>query len=679
MLDQDVINLAKAIRQHETGNRAVKGASGEMASRYQYMPGTWKSTAAKYLGNANAPLTLENENKATYLKILDWKKAGYNPAQIASMWNSGSPKWEGKVGINKAGVKYDVPNYVNSVYSLYKKNKEESIKAQQPKISSTQQADIDTAKQYNAPFTPETGGSIIKETAKAAGNLPTSIWNFAKGVVNFLNPYKAGQKIGEAAMSAISADKEGVSVIDTIKELPQAAYETLFPEGIRAGMEGAAGTVVNTILKNKNLREASDKRLQEAQRIITSDPFAQTAPLVLGAEALKGKVVNDAISKTGQKIIEPIKKTAEAGKELANKTTSYAVGQATALKPETISEIINKPEQFSKPAMEQVNRGSISSKVWENIEAIINEKSETGKSYEVFRKSPEKVTIPTSAIYKILDDNGIKLKDGQIQVTAETKPMSNADISGLQSVLDTYLIPKEATIMGQRVAPASQIVLTSNAFLNLRESLSNLAKYDAAKTSTSAYLAREIRSTIDTFGKDQIKGLKDADASYSELSKEYKAIQKEYLTKDIATGEIKFKDGAILRIVNATNKGRESVLARLENISPGISKEIHILKAIKDIEAAGGNKVGAYLRVVPTGIGYLGGGLLGAVITSILSSPSVVVPLLRMFGESVKIKTEVIDTIIKKLESGKKLTESEQEIFYDMLKFAAIFSRQENE
>jgi len=39
-------------------------------------------------------LTLENENKATYLKIKDWKSQGYNPAQIASMWNSGSPEWE---------------------------------------------------------------------------------------------------------------------------------------------------------------------------------------------------------------------------------------------------------------------------------------------------------------------------------------------------------------------------------------------------------------------------------------------------------------------------------------------------------------------------------------------------------------------------------------------------------
>ena len=91
-LDADVVLLAKAIRQHESGNRAVlpgEGAEVGGASRYQYTHGTWKEVAKKYLKDANAPMTLENENRATYLRILDWKKKGYNPAQIASMWNAG--------------------------------------------------------------------------------------------------------------------------------------------------------------------------------------------------------------------------------------------------------------------------------------------------------------------------------------------------------------------------------------------------------------------------------------------------------------------------------------------------------------------------------------------------------------------------------------------------------------
>lgn len=134
-MDQDVINLAKAIRQAESGNRAVLPAEGSKlggASRYQYTHDTWKGVASKYLGNPNAPITLENENKATYLRIKDWKDKGYNPAQIASMHNAGEGRpdaykqnWR---GTNKYGVKYDTPAYVNKVYSLYKQQKGEQAK-----------------------------------------------------------------------------------------------------------------------------------------------------------------------------------------------------------------------------------------------------------------------------------------------------------------------------------------------------------------------------------------------------------------------------------------------------------------------------------------------------------------------------------------------------------------------
>lgn len=122
-LDQDAKNLAEAIRQVETGNRPVKGASGELASRYQFMPGTWRAEAKRILGDENAPLTLENENRVAYTRIKEWKDKGFSPAQIASMWNSGKPDWEGRVGVNKAGVKYDVPAYVAKVGSEYEKLK----------------------------------------------------------------------------------------------------------------------------------------------------------------------------------------------------------------------------------------------------------------------------------------------------------------------------------------------------------------------------------------------------------------------------------------------------------------------------------------------------------------------------------------------------------------------------
>ncbi len=130
-LDQDVINLAKAIRAKESGgNFNARGASGEYGA-YQYMPDTWKGGAQKYLGDANAQLTPENQNKVAYSQIKEWKDQGYNPGQIASMWNSGKPDPTGNVGVNSKGVAYDTPAYVNGVYNEYQKVKQSQPQPQQ--------------------------------------------------------------------------------------------------------------------------------------------------------------------------------------------------------------------------------------------------------------------------------------------------------------------------------------------------------------------------------------------------------------------------------------------------------------------------------------------------------------------------------------------------------------------
>ena len=133
-LDQDVVNLAKAIRQVESGNRAVTPREGSQlggASRYQYTHDTWRGVAAKYLGDENAPLSLENENKATYMRIKDWKDQGYNPGQIASMWNAGEGKpnahLENWRGVNQYGVEYDTPGYAKKVAEAYQQIKKNAM------------------------------------------------------------------------------------------------------------------------------------------------------------------------------------------------------------------------------------------------------------------------------------------------------------------------------------------------------------------------------------------------------------------------------------------------------------------------------------------------------------------------------------------------------------------------
>lgn len=130
-LDPNVVNLAKAIRQTESkGDFNAQGASGEWGA-YQYTKGTWdEDNRAFGLNYEYGKATPEQQNEIAYKKLKKLKEQGYNPGQIASIWNSGKPNWEGNVGVNKHGVRYDTPAYVDSVYKTYQQYKAGNQNAQ---------------------------------------------------------------------------------------------------------------------------------------------------------------------------------------------------------------------------------------------------------------------------------------------------------------------------------------------------------------------------------------------------------------------------------------------------------------------------------------------------------------------------------------------------------------------
>ena len=136
-LDQSVVNLAKSIRQTESGGDfSAKGKSGEFGG-YQYTPDTWKASATKY--GIKVPLeqaTPEQQNAVTYNRIKAWKDKGHDVTEIASMWNAGEgePKaYTGKFsngtsskGVNKYGVEFDVPSYAKKISDSYLSLKQQS-------------------------------------------------------------------------------------------------------------------------------------------------------------------------------------------------------------------------------------------------------------------------------------------------------------------------------------------------------------------------------------------------------------------------------------------------------------------------------------------------------------------------------------------------------------------------
>jgi len=638
MLDQDIVNLAKAIRQQETGNRPISGDSGELASRYQYMPSTWKSTAAKYLGDANAPLTLENENKATYLKIKDWKNAGYNPAQIASMWNSGSPDWEGKVGTNSKGVKYDVPKYVNSVYSLYQKNKAETnVPVAQPTNFTS----------YGT--TPSSGTETAQEAlSKVKRNIIPSTVTTIQGLASAINPINTVRNLVQLPIDIQAAKDEGVTGYDFVGSL----VGTIIPEWIKNGISAGGGYLASAFTKDttkkKQYLSGADVSLQKAQKALVENPFGEALGTAVLGELALGKTP----------VPKPVVKST-----VLKDTATGAASQLTGLSPETIKAVVKAPEKFTAENMINYGRQNLADDIAVKVDAKIAEKSTTGAGYDIIRQSKDTVTIPSETIRKALEEDfGLKVEprvDGGFELvkTIDTKPISPNILKGLQDLIDQYGLGGK---------------YTANQFLNLRGNLTSLANYDKLNPTGADIISRNLRSTYDQFGKEQIKGLEALDETYRGEIVEFKQLKKDLLEKD-PSGGYRLKENITSKITNATNKGREAYLKRLEELKPGITEEINIVRAMEDIQRSSGQKIGTYAsRILPTAAGGALAGFGGAVIGFILSTPAVFIPILRNFGRAANISKSVIETIVNKSTSGKSLTATEKAIIKDAIVFTAL-------
>lgn len=194
-LDQDAVNLAKAIRHHESGgNFAARGKSGEYGA-YQFMPDTWKQWSRQYLGR-DVPLeraTPQEQNEVAYKRIKEWKDKGFNVGEIASAWNAGEGRKDayktGFKGVNSQGVAYDTGAYAEKVARTYQEMK---------------RGGVQTAGVGSYPTPPEV------KPFQAAEVAPEQKKSFGRKAAEFLFPILEKkertnlQKVGDIGLSALT-------------------------------------------------------------------------------------------------------------------------------------------------------------------------------------------------------------------------------------------------------------------------------------------------------------------------------------------------------------------------------------------------------------------------------------------------------------------------------------------
>jgi len=494
---------------------------------------------------------------------------------------------------------------------------------------------------------------------------------------------KVGQTISEAG-------QRGADTLTKIKEgkLNPFAGGFAFTGDIARGISESIGDVVfgagEAVLPveleekvKKGFTELTEPLIgpmedtQRAWEVIKSE-YPQTAETIEGMLNIGMLGLDIAVPPVTKQGVQSVSRGIRAGKELieegvekvAKKVASgvdevgdtvkgvgeYLTTQITGLTPETVETLIKNPETITKAQADDISRMTLARNVEEALNTRLDELASTGKEYKLIKQSDEVVQLPENALTNFIKDKyKIQVDDaGKLRKTRASYPMEDADLNALQKFIDLY---------------GDTDVLTAEEFLNSRTAISNIAKYDQAKSNASKVVAKDLRKYLDSFGKDQITGLKELDKKFSPEKNALDALK-----KDLFDREGNLKASAVSQIANISGKGKEVKLERLQKLVPDIKEKARIIKVLENIEDANKITVGTYARGILAGGGLVTGSM-PAIIGAIITSPSVIVPLLTKFGKITKNIN--ISNLAKKIKAGQALTIKEKELVQQALQNAA--------
>lgn len=329
----------------------------------------------------------------------------------------------------------------------------------------------------------------------------------------------------------------------------------------------------------------------------------------------------------------------------------FGLAKASGLQPKTIETALTRGAELKAANVSRETIGTKAKNAFDNLGQKI---SDVGGAYNPIRTSGQTVSIPQGYWDKSLKNLGINLGSDGLVSREISRVMTGADKNAIDDFLTTYA--KEGTV-------------SADDFLRAREALANVAKYDAAKTTTSSLVSENLRADLNASFRNQIKGLEELDAAYSPL----KNFLKEVRVAIDRDGNVKLS-----KVVNSLKKGNEAALATLEKLHPGITKDLEILSALEDIELAAGQKIGAYAQHIlfSGGLGASISGIPGGFLGILISNPKIIIPILEHYSIGKDMLKSGLDHILKKILTGVKPNPEEAQIVSEAIQNAFQMSEQ---
>jgi len=658
-IDPRAINMAKAIRDQESGgNYTLPGKSGEYGA-YQFTEPTWNAYAKD--AGINTPLskaTREQQNEVIVKKINNWITTGKakNVGEVASMWNAGEGKpqayIENNVGTNKFGVHYDTPAYAKAVaqnYQKYKGQQTQTPDIQQPE----QQTDPNAPDTYGATFKASSSDTPLQAGLKAVGNVPSSIANLAGGLFSAVtHPIKTVEGIGntfaggiEEGWNKLTGGKSSDTHTQTFDALKKSLYDrygtlenaqrsaTNDPAGVGADilsiLEGGA-TLADKALGTTGVdiaRTAAETGIKNfadtGLNVMPKVGLGKTSGLLnkgLGAVASRvtsglGAVATAPIKAVGQTLgletgvgYDPLKQGLKAASEGGDAMKSFTEGLRGNVGPD---ELVDQARNALGQVVETRNT---------NYKNMLSGLKADSATYDI---SP----IVQQVDKKLKDFGVVKNTDGTLDFSRSTIG-EGADATKIQQIYDD--VHNWGTKPGDRTAVGID---------TLKKRIGN---YYSPNSDIRSFVTSTKKATSGVL--ENAPGYTSAMKNYAEMSDSISEIQKALSLGDKASVETSFKK---LTSSLKNNEFRKQVIEGLDADTGGqLLNKIagQRLSAITPRGLAG---------ITAGGIGGItavtagAGGILPLIGLAITTSPRIVGEFIRALGLGVQATNKLMDLLNK--------------------------------
>lgn len=664
-LDPQAVNLAKAIRQTESGgNFQAQGKSGEYGA-YQYTEPTWAKDSVS--AGVNVPLnqaTPEQQNEVAYKKIKALKDQGYNVGQIASIWNSGdSEAYKGTFSNGKPssstadggkpnsyGVKYDVPAYAKSVATAYQTLKGGGQVSADPNnpssVNSTENAQVKTKETppqdntYGALNPASSTDTPLQAGLKATENVPSSLFNLGKNLFTTVaHPIKTIEGLGNAFAGGIEegwnkltggqANNTQTQTFDALKKSLYDRYGTLENAQKTATNDPAGfGADVLTILEGG---------ASIADRFAGAG--AETAGLTGDALASAQKAntpVSSALNSGLSTIAKPVVSAIKYPFGLAKDATVGLLGGLTGKGGGAVGEAYNAGANGSyQTFMKSLMGGSDPEKIVGEAKDALGQLVDERKANYQDMLSNIKADPTTYDVSPINDEIQKQLKafnispdaNGDLDFSRSTIRFNTTAQNDIQKIVDT--MKSFGTKAGDRTALGVD---------NLKQAFGDLYSDSSKVRSFVQNVTKKTRSIL-----DGTPGYTDAMANYGDLSDQIESITKSLSLGDSAQAETSFNK--LIQAVKGNNPIKTQLLQELNQISGG-----ELIPKISGSMLSPGMSKGILGHLAEVGgVGALvgGEGIMPLIISMMTTSPKLVGALVATLGLGAGKTAQIMNLLSK--------------------------------